>query len=322
MKKSSPANRRGLAPLELVLALPLLLGFMALMINFGTVASWRLRSLSISRHMAFSMRWPRSGQTDPKPAYWPGSVTPSGPENVPLLDDSRVQHAVVRGPLPGGVQVNSTLLDPSRGLLTGTAEITRRFPLLGKLGSYHLTASTYLLDDHWQYERTGLGNNQSLRIPVIYQFSQLVGQHDTYLNSAVANYRSQYSNTALGMYSPLSPLVSPDRDSVEYGALARSTIPSFVPRLRRFCSLDPAVADASVDNLILRITGKDSNPWQAGVADRMATGFTRFYNAVIRGAQNSNPPLPTAPLIVAQMQAKIDLVKQFWDAINPGRSGP
>ena len=42
-------RRRGLSPLEMVLALPFLLCIMALMVNFSDVACWKVRSLTVAR---------------------------------------------------------------------------------------------------------------------------------------------------------------------------------------------------------------------------------------------------------------------------------
>jgi len=53
-------SRRGLSTLEMVLALPVLLMIMALIINFGTVAAWKVRGLCAARHAVWSSRWPRS----------------------------------------------------------------------------------------------------------------------------------------------------------------------------------------------------------------------------------------------------------------------
>ncbi len=46
---SHHGGRRGLATLELALSLPVLLMVMALMVNFGNVASWKVRALGVAR---------------------------------------------------------------------------------------------------------------------------------------------------------------------------------------------------------------------------------------------------------------------------------
>ena len=42
-------NRRGLSMLELALSLPILLFVMALIVNYGTLAAWKVRDLSVAR---------------------------------------------------------------------------------------------------------------------------------------------------------------------------------------------------------------------------------------------------------------------------------
>ena len=88
--RSRGLARRGLAPLELVLSLPIMLLIMALMVNFGTLACWKVRGLSMARLAVWGSRWPRSGDSTPRPAYWPapGTVGTAGPVNVPQLDDA------------------------------------------------------------------------------------------------------------------------------------------------------------------------------------------------------------------------------------------
>ena len=127
---------RGISTLEMVLCLPLLLMVMALMINYGVVASWNVRSLAISRHAAWSTRWPRNGDRLPRPDYWPKSatVTAQGAGDIPSLDDPRVDRPVVRGPLANGNTVDRRLLDPSQGLREGESTIERQFPMLPRLG--------------------------------------------------------------------------------------------------------------------------------------------------------------------------------------------
>ncbi|RMF98343.1 MAG: pilus assembly protein, partial [Planctomycetota bacterium] len=132
--------RKGLAPLEFVLVIPLLLFVMALMINYGTVAGWRVRALGMSRHAAWQSRHPRSMSRSPRPDYWPASanVDSGGAADAPSLDFPAVDLPVVRGPTVGDFGVRSGLLDPSRGIRRGSASMDRDFPLLPSMGPYHL----------------------------------------------------------------------------------------------------------------------------------------------------------------------------------------
>ena len=65
---------RALAPLEMVLSLPILLFIMAVIINFGTLASWKVRGLSAARHAVWSSRWPRSRSTSPTNLLDPAGI--------------------------------------------------------------------------------------------------------------------------------------------------------------------------------------------------------------------------------------------------------
>jgi hypothetical protein len=148
-------RRHGLSTLEMVLSLPILLLVMALMVNFGTVASWKLRSLVVARNEAFANRWPHTGF--PRPWYWPSSAGAShgGAADITELDDPRVHHPVIRGPIPLGTTVNEHLLDPSRGMLQGSSDLRRGFPVLQSMGVYTMQSSTELLQSSWNWEEMG-----------------------------------------------------------------------------------------------------------------------------------------------------------------------
>ena len=108
--------RRGLAPLELVLALPILLAVVALIVNYGIVATWKVRGLTAARQQLWSNRWPRTGNLQPTLAYWQttGAAQSYGTGRLPELDDPRVKQPVVRGPRLLAAEVKEDLLDPAR----------------------------------------------------------------------------------------------------------------------------------------------------------------------------------------------------------------
>jgi hypothetical protein len=136
---SRSRSRRGFAPIEFVLWLPVLLSVTALMVVFGTMASWRVRGEIVARDAVWRARWPRSGRFEPRPPerIWPAEadVQLAGDDPFDLLDLPAIHQPVVRGPLPNGFSVNDTL-DPQRGAVQGESEIVREFPLLPKLGPY------------------------------------------------------------------------------------------------------------------------------------------------------------------------------------------
>lgn len=165
-------NRRGLSTLELVLALPILLGVMALMVNFGTAACWKVRALIVARQRLWEGRTERTGGANPVPAWWPGGVSTGG-GHVESLDDPRVNLPVARGPFPAGAEVNSELLDPTRGLRTAASDLNRSFPMLRSMGTYHLSARSALLDNKWEfYRQMSAFYYGERRSPFLYSFAK------------------------------------------------------------------------------------------------------------------------------------------------------
>lgn len=333
-RQERPSRRCGLSTLEMVLALPLLLFVMALMLNYGTVASWKVRALSVARHSVWANRSPRSPALAPRPAYWPSTGTANGSGslgNVAGLDDSRVDLPVARGPLPYGTAVNPDLLNPERGLLEGSSSLTRAFPLMGSLGNYDLQAHNYLLDDTWEYQRMVWGaqnawlpSNRSRRIPVIYALAKADSSLSTAFSQAVmASLRAAYRRS-------LRPL--DDDEELEYylttylGYPAGTGAPNFAARYRvpSVCSMDAAAIQALVDNLETRIQGtEDANGRRiGGMPADITRGFIQVYNRIISALQNllnANPP-PADPAgiqaAIASLQAEIDILQQFLQTLQ------
>lgn len=308
-------GRPGLSTLEMVLALPILLMLMALMINYGTVASWKVRALAMSRHAVWSSRAPRSGLSMPRPEYWPTPATTSaaGAQNLAALDDPRVNQPIARGPLPYGARVNERLLDPTRGLRSGLARLTRQFPMLGRMGPYGLRSEDHLLSDAWDFRRMGLASTWDFRIPVIYALSTAGPEFVAAYVSAVR------AILVPGLLEALRPL---DRDDEFIGYSRRfgwgAGAPDFHPRLQQFCSLNREVALERVTNTIDRIQGNDEQEITS-VPERMASAFIRLYENVIDELQQRISALPPPPpgemarmqAEIGQLQGKIDTLREF-----------
>ncbi len=315
-------SRRGISSLELVLCLPLLLMIMALMVNYGVVASWNVRGLTISRHALWSTRWPRNGNRLPRPDYWPESATVTAEDagDIPMLDDPRVDHPVARGPLPNGNTVDRRLLDPSRGLREGASAIDRRLPMLPRLGDYHLSSDDEFLDDKRQYQRTRVPANVSRRIPAIYQLARTSpALKNAYVRAAVT--LRNWSEQGL-----LDPLYRDDEFIAYNRRFGLGGPPDFRPRMHRFCSLDPATAASHVEDLVDRIQGRVVRDAQGqiieripGVAERMAVSFRNLYRRVIRRleailqANQRNPQFSDRAIRaeISQLEAKISILDDF-----------
>jgi hypothetical protein len=292
----------------MVLALPILLFVMALMVNYDTVASWKVRALSIARNEVWSTRWPRNGSAMPRPDYWPqtAGMAYAGIGSIPSLDDPRVDLPVARGPLPG-VTVKQTL-DPTQGFRQGTADMQREYPLLSKVGPYSLHAQTEFLDNLWQYGQMGLSSNYQPRIPVLYVLPQ--GDPSLVQGYVTAAMAVVDANQQPG----LAPLQH-DPDFIKY----RGSAPNFQPQLPvcscpgcggcppGFCSLSRDDAQAVVQNLIDRIQGR-KDPKVASVAEVMTGAFIGLYQWEINQLQQSSQDNSA---LIAQFQNDIQILQQF-----------
>jgi hypothetical protein len=306
----------GLSTLELVLALPILLCIMALMVNFGTVACWKVRALSMARHEAWQARHARADYACLPPDDWPAGATSGhdGQERLQLPGEIGAVLDADRLVPPGAATAAGDLLDPAGGLRRGWAALDRRYAMLSSLGLFHLRGETCLLDDRWQYGELGLSSNQQRRSPLVYPLPKLGG--DAYITTAIRLYFTFYHDPPWTDY--LAPL---DRDGefLYFGRLFGwgSGAPDFQPRLGRFCSLDRSLADAEVKRLIDRIQGK-KDPHASDVAERMARAFISLYRRAIQDYQkliSGNPPsldqTANVQSQINQLQQKIGVLNQF-----------
>jgi hypothetical protein len=163
MKRVKRRQRRGLAPLEFVLALPVLLFVMALFINAGTSAAWKVRAQGAARDAIWRTRWPREESVPkPQPASWPQSadLDRTTVATVRQLDDPNLDLPVARGEVIGNARVNRDLLDPTVGGVRGEASIERERPLLPDIGgNMEYDLDHPLIDGAWTYDKTNLSSD-------------------------------------------------------------------------------------------------------------------------------------------------------------------
>jgi hypothetical protein len=292
-------RRRGLAPIELVLAIPLLFMVVALSVIYGVVACWKVRAEVVARDQIWGHRVPRGepfwGDMDPRALEWP---QPAGVgfcpcENLVEADHQAFQAPLIRGPLPGGLAVNDWLFDPTRGVRGGRAVLSRDPPMLAKLGKYNLNVRQELLDNKWQYPQTGIGSNTTRRIQVIYP---------TLLDPAqAAGLRAQYQQAVQAVAnSPLQPdLAVLDRDEEirEWYGWYRD----FHPRYPGFCSLD-------ADEVRQRYTPRHL-PRVKGVPMSLTRFFLQMYRSQLAVLENSDPP--GSPLAIAELKRKIEILEKY-----------
>jgi len=252
-------SRRGLAPLELVLWLPLLMFVMALMVIIGNAVVWKVRTATVSRHAVWRARPPRTAQVDRPPAAWPRERTSMDVVNDgDMVSVAAVQpdDAVAHGPLgPFGVQ---PVLDMGRGKLAGDAELARIYPMLARMGEYRFDVEHPMLFDQFRYMEMNIPRNRHRRIPYIYQLPKAPAQLSQAYGDSVRNLINASFRRGL------DPL---DRDA-EIFAFYGDYV-DFHPRLQQFSSLDQQeVYEDYVEPLIDRIEG---------LPERMTRFFMNMY---------------------------------------------
>ncbi len=297
--RATRCRRRGLAPLELVLSLPILLFALALLVGMGTAACWKVRTQVAARHRVWSDRFPRSGGWIQRPNDWPQSATWETRAGAALqtIELPALQAPVVRGPLDGGIRVDDTLLDPSLNVSEGHARIERFPPLMPALGKYKLDVNHDILNSRWQYRQMGFSSNVQRRLPKIYDLPNGQGE---------AAYRRAYQEILTADERDAWAVLDRDEELAQfYGGYF-----DFHPRLASFCSLDVAqVQQTSVQRLVDRIQGKPPPRRVTSVPERMTLRFLQRYRDEL--AYWTLPDAPPNPTRIAQLEALIDLLENY-----------
>lgn len=331
MKKKRATRRAGLAPLELVLVLPILLFVMALMINLGTGGAWKIRTQINARHAAWRSLEQRSGQGDPHPGNWPADATlqSSVSNSSPVPFDPYAGQAVVRGPvivdpITGKyLPVRTGYMNLRPNLVDGEAAISRPYPLLQKLpGDLSFRRDHVVFDGtRFQFPSMNLGSNTTRRAPGLYPM---------YLQSHAPDEAQEYLDAAIAVYADpnkadLRPLTGGDPEvqdligqrspnfqpSLLRGGDWRTTrIPQVRTRVPNYCEADPGtVRSEKVEPLLRAIRNVPHN-----VADY----YLGVYQRVIAQLEAIEDPKP--PAVQQQLEAlkaKRDQVQKFRASLPP-----
>lgn len=334
-------RRAGLAPLELVLSLPIMLFVMALIIDFGNMAPWKTRATNVAREAAWREHWPHQGGNNPLPASWPAnsgqqptaqrpykdaSLGRQAAQPLVLATDPFSAHSVVRGPfvvstLASPVNVDRTKVDFQSGLVEGTSHIELRLPLLPKLPHIIYDLRHPLLDYHFTYGEMGYASNDSRRVLLLYSVGLDTGLLQQYTQALMRVYQlwAVQSPTELSPGSPgVMTLDRRDDEFIKYQGQA----PEFHPSFRAKRDSDP---DCETDReavrmalmigpggLVDRIQGPRGGG-KGGVPDSMASAFIALYQAEIERLKAMDPP-PVGQ--IAALQKKIDDLQKFKDSLK------
>lgn len=323
-------ERRGLAMMELVLWLPVLLFVVALIINYGTMATWRVRGEIVSHDAAFRARWGRSGGTEGRLAgEWPADATITTAADSPLteLDAPYIQHPVVRGPLPNGFVVRPILDPDHEGAYKGVGRVARDYPLLPRLGDYDSgEIAGPLVDRKWTNTEMGIPNIER-RIPVLYQLPRTDPRLPREFVNAV--------NAVLSIphFAALAVLDN-DADIRKFYGQPHD----FHPRVHDVCELDPDVVQRTQVNRLVD-TRNDRGEIVLGEISGLPRTMTNFFLNMYRAAVDMmeqriqqlqdelrGPPPPTpqrqAEIMreIADLQAEIQriqpLIRQLEAYLN------
>lgn len=284
-------NRNGLAPLEMVLVLPLLMMVMAIIIVFGYASSWKLRSETVARDGVWRDRWHRFSNRNARAVEWPAPAITSVRSGTsiqsfdaePVLDDP-----MIAGPIPN-VNVNANLLDLSRGVRVGISDIDREPPIFASLTSIRYRDEHPILDNRFQIRQMGTSNWRR-RMPLIWEIDLDFIRDSAAIMSAVA---------AIDNAPFAAQLVVLDRDEeflAWYG-----TAPDFHPRARRFCNTDRGWVGSVIVPRLLRSIDN--------VPQRMARAFIRLYSDQL----NAQPPPPFSTQ--QELQRRIDALRVWLDSL-------
>lgn len=260
--QSARFARSGLAPLELVLWLPVLMFVTALLVNYGVAAAWRVRGETVSRDGVWRLLTPRDANGEPRPekAVWPTQGTTYGGgsygNQITALDDVELDLPIVRGPLPAGFGVYETLDPDGYGMKRGTSSIERSYAWLPRLGQYisgairnpvfdsfwNIAAMPGKLDTPnlpwWQWEW-----NSTRRTLLLYDFPEVEGGAD--YEAAIRAIQAVYDSEGLKVLDGDEEILYYKQLlTLTYGGNWPSTIrrgsPPYVdfhPGFRKFCEL-------------------------------------------------------------------------------------
>jgi len=311
-------SRRGLAPLELILCLPFLMLIMALIINLGIEAKWKLRALAVSRQVVWRQRGERLGARDPRPASWPTRrATIAVLENPPpplFPQDPFAQHTVTRGPVLRNPQVgtpesqllvDTRMLDLSGSVQMGEARIDRGFPILPKVRGVHLRVDHLLIDSQWRYWEMQFPGNESRRGFLLYGFTppdSVVAAAQKFQQAALAVVNAPFRRD-------LDVL---DRDG-ELLAWYGPPPPDFHPYLQQLCTLNRfAVRAGPVEDLMNRIQGPRGGG-RGGVPQAVCDRFLQMYRQQVARLESQDPKDEAE---IARLKELIKLLEKFNGSLN------
>lgn len=301
------------------MSLPLLLCVLALIINFGNAATWKVRAATANRLVAWRARPGFGVSGDPAPqnlvpaqntlsfqganriaqvdTYW----------NIPAIQQDFLQGSAANGGGSGIIRINDReQLDMSQGVAQGHVDLTQRFPFMPSAGNIHYSLDHPLVDGNWQFNDMGYAYNHSRRTAGWYRWSdapEWAAQRQRFLQAD-----SQIRN------NPQRELLRPlDRDEeLINGGYSFD----FYPRMQVVCSNNPReVLQQHIMNrggLVDRIQGHPAPQKVVGLVERMAQTYRRMYQDELDLLEAQPNPPAGRIAILQQLIAQLDaLIRQI-----------
>lgn len=338
MRRNKPQSvrqqhrRSGLAPLELVLALPLMLFVMALIINIGTVAAWKVREQGAARYASSRTKHLRSGDANPSPPRWPQSPRLRGGSGADLSDVAPLWHSLPDFPFHdmrvrpnGSIRVNDDFekyFDIDHGVHDGRAPLVRQLPLLKNLlpkdGRYRFNIPQNVLDDTWEFHQMGYNHNRDRRARLLYEIEPSAWRNVSRLKDRLDYQKEQLTHPS-NWPPPITPehLKPLDNDG-ELGWLGRVT-----PMLPKVPPDFYAEVSGNVQGLCLADSAqlRRHPEYEAfleriqSLPGRVGERFRSYYQERIDFLRSQNPLPPGALQEIQQLQQRIADINQFLTSL-------
>jgi hypothetical protein len=336
--------RRGLAPLEMVLVLPLLMFIMALMVNYATAACWKVRTLTAARQGMWRARmnyW--RGDGDRHLPDWPteGRISLSG--GAPLTDIAtlwarpEIDKAFLRGPTivnegpypdPGqsqgasiGVRARDNM-SITAGVAEGQSRLARSLPLLKNMrmtreeasrvtgatardmGQFSYNLRHALVDNRWQFANMGYGWNWDRRSNGWYEIRNAGAW-------AQQQGRLQQADQNLRSFPSRDALRVLDRD--EELMQFFNSVPEYCFRRPIGCSTDVTTVRLSIVNSVVASIQGSRGGGRDGFPDCLARRFLSMYTQQLQTAQNQ---MPQDVATIARVTPLIQQLQQFIGSLQ------
>jgi hypothetical protein len=141
-RRTRKSDRRGLAPVELVVSLPIWMLLASAMVIVGNLGAWKLRGHLAARESAARGLWPRNRAGEENPREWsrPSAGMRLQSAIGPQSTDPLMGHTAIRGPrltdlsTPLALEVNATAMESLSTALSGEAWLNEPPPLWPRAG--------------------------------------------------------------------------------------------------------------------------------------------------------------------------------------------